>query len=274
MSGVSVAAAGAVLEAPRPQVLPLAGPLAPIGARGRIGLVALATDVNSEAELRRMTPPGVEVFTNRVANANPVALTNLRAMAGDVTRAARGILPGNRLDALVFGCTSGTVAIGSDEVTRLLREARPGIPCTNPIDAALAAFAALGARRISVLTPYTVPVNQAIAAHLAAAGVEVLSITGFDLEGDDEMTAVPPAATAAAAAECCHPAADLLFVSCTALRVAEVLEQIEDRLGRPVIASNQALLWHALRLIGNEDAIAGFGRLLTLPLADRPGECR
>jgi len=208
------------------------------------------------------------------AGCNFCSGADLRAMAGDVTRAARGILPGNRLDALVFGCTSGTVAIGSDEVTRLLRVARPGIPCTNPIDAALAAFAALGARRISVLTPYTVPVNQAIAAHLAAAGVEVLSITGFDLEGDDEMTAVPPAATAAAAAECCHPAADLLFVSCTALRVAEVLDQIEDRLGRPVVASNQALLWHALRLIGNEDAIAGFGRLLTLPLADRPGECR
>ena len=261
----------AVLQAPRPRVLPLAEPLASVGARGRIGLVALATDVNSETELRRMAPPGVEIFTNRIENANPVAIANLRAMAGDITRAARGILPGNRIDAMVFGCTSGTVAIGEEEVTRLIQAARPGVPCTNPIAATLAAFAVLGAHRISVLTPYTVPVNQAIAAYLCARGLEVLSIAGFDLDQDDDMTAVTPAATLAATLECCHPAADLLFVCCTALRVALVLDEIEQRLARPVVASNQALLWHALRLIGNDDPIAGFGLLLTLPLAERAG---
>jgi maleate isomerase len=261
-----------VLETPRPQVLPLAEPLAPVGARGRIGLVALATDVNSETELRRMAPPGVEIFTNRIENANPVAIANLRAMAGDVTRAARGILPGNRIDAMVFGCTSGTIAIGEAEVTRLIQAARPDVPCTNPIAATLAALAILGAQRISVLTPYTVPVNQAIAAYLCAMGLEVLSIAGFDLDQDDDMTAVTPAATVAAAIEACHPASDVLFVSCTALRVAEVLGEIELRLGKPVVASNQALLWHALRLIGNDDPIAGFGLLLTLPLAERAGE--
>jgi maleate isomerase len=70
---------------------------------------------------------------------------------------------------------------------------------------------------------------------------------------------------------CCHPAADLLFVSCTALRVASVLDEIEQRLARPVVASNQALLWQALRLIGNDEPVAGFSRLLTLPLATRAG---
>jgi maleate isomerase len=269
---VSQAPAAGVLAAPRPGVLPLAEALAPVGARGRIGLVALATDVNSETEVRRMAPPGVEIFTNRIENANPVAIANLCAMAGDVTRTARGILPGNRIDAMVFGCTSGTIAIGEAEVTRLIQAARPGVPCTNPIAATLAALTVLGAQRISVLTPYTVPVNQAIAAHLCTKGLEVLSIAGFDLDQDDDMTAVTPAATLAAAIESCHPAADLLFVSCTALRVAEILDALEHRLGRPVVASNQALLWHALRLIGNDDPIAGFGRLLTLPLAERPGK--
>lgn len=269
---MSAAPAPAVLETPRPRVLPLAEPLAPVGARGRIGLVALATDVNSETELRRMAPPGVEIFTNRIENANPVAIANLCAMAGDVTRAARGILPGNRIDVMAFGCTSGTIAIGESEVTRLIQAARPGVPCTNPIAATLAALTVLGAHRISVLTPYTVPVNQAIAAHLGAKGLEVLSIAGFDLDQDDAMTAVTPAAILAAAIECCHPAADLLFVSCTALRVAEVLDEMEQCLARPVVASNQALLWHALRLIGNDDPIEGFGRLLTLPLAEPAGQ--
>jgi maleate isomerase len=263
---VRQAPAADLLPAPRLQVLPLAMPLEPVGARGRIGLVALATDVNSETELRRMAPPGVEIFTNRVANANPVTIDNLRAMAGDITRAAGGILPGNRIDVMVFGCTSGTVAIGSDEITRLIQAARANVRCTNPIGAALAALGALGARRISVLTPYIGPVNQAVAAHLCAQGLEVLNIGGFELDQDDDMTAVPPDAIVAAGLEVCDSAADLLFVSCTALRIAGALDELEHRLARPVVASNQALLWHALRLIGNRDPIRGFGRLFARPL--------
>jgi maleate isomerase len=253
--------------AARSRVLPLAAPLEPVGARGRIGLVALATDVNSEQDLRRMAPAGVEIFTNRIANANPVTLANLRAMAGDITRAAAGILPGNRIDVMAYGCTSGTVAIGAAEVARLIRAARPGVVCTNPIAAALAAFEALGARRLSLLTPYTAAVNDAIADFLCTRGLEVLSVAGFDLERDDDMTAVPPAAIAAAAREVCDPAADLLFVSCTALRTSLVVAELEASLGKPVVASNPALLWHALRLIGNADPVSGFGRLFERPLA-------
>jgi maleate isomerase len=246
--------------------MPLRQPLEPVGARGRIGLVALATDVNSEQDLRRMAPPDVEIFTNRIANANPVTLANLRAMAGDVTRAAAGILPGNRIDAMVYGCTSGTVAIGEAEITQLIQAARPNVPCTNPISAATAAFTAFNARRISLLTPYTRPVNDAIAEDLCSRGFEVLSVAGFGLESDDDMTAVPAAAILAAGAEVCDPAADLLFVSCTALRTSLVLAELENALDRPVVASNSALLWHALRLIGNADPVRGFGRLFERPL--------
>ena len=71
-----------------------------IAPLGRIGLIALATDFNSEQDLRRMYPDGVEVFTNRVLNANPVTMQNLLNMAGDISRAAGGILSGLNLDAM------------------------------------------------------------------------------------------------------------------------------------------------------------------------------
>lgn len=250
----------------RPTVTPLRIALEPVGRRGRIGLLALATDLNSERELRLMAPPGVEIFTNRIANANPVTMANLGAMAGDVTRAAAGILPGSRLDVMIYGCTSGTVAIGEAEIARLIRTARPEIPCTNPITAVRAAIASFGARRISLLTPYTTAVNEAMAAALAERGLEVLNVAGFDLDSDEDMTAVPPAAILAAGLEVCDPDAELLFVSCTAMRTAEVVDALERRLGKPVVASNPALIWHALRLIGNQDQVAGFGRLFANPL--------
>ena len=119
-----------------------------IAPGGRIGLLLLATDYNSETDMRRILPAGVEVFTNRVLNANPLTNKNLRAMAGDITRAASGVLPGLGVHVMVYGCTSGTAAIGSDEVERLVQIAQPGIPCTNPVLAASAALRALEAKNI------------------------------------------------------------------------------------------------------------------------------
>ncbi len=129
-------------------------------------------------------------------------MANHRAMTGDVTRAAAGILPGLHLDAMIYGCTSGTVAIGEGEISRLIQAARPGIPCTNPITAVLAALQALRARRIALLTPYTCDVNDELAAFLTGRGVAITRLAGFDLDGDEAMTAVPPAAILEAGLRC------------------------------------------------------------------------
>ena len=248
------------------RALPLAHPLEEVGPVARLGLLALATDLNSETELRRMAPEGVEIFTNRIVNANPVTVDNLRAMAPDVARAAAGILPGFRLDALIYGCTSGTAAIGEADLDRRVANARPGLPLTNPLRAVETACRALGVRRLSVLTPYTPEVNEVLATELQARGLEVRGVAGFGLDSDEAMTSVPVVALQEAAREVTDPAADALFISCTALRVATLLEPLERALDRPVLASNQALLWHALRLAGDDRPVHGFGRLTTLPL--------
>ena len=134
-----------------------------IGANGRIGLVALATDVNSEADLRRMAPDGVEIFTNRVSYRNPLTKQSLLAMAPDISRAASDLVPGFALDVLIYACTSGTAVIGEAEVMRLLRAGQSDfgdLPCTTPVTAALAALACFSAKKISILTPYVEPVNR------------------------------------------------------------------------------------------------------------------
>lgn len=240
-------------------------PLCEVGPRGRIGLLALSTDLNSEADLRRMAPAGVEIFTSRIENANPVTVANLRAMAGDIPRAARTLLPGMRLDALVYGCTSGAAAIGDAALMECIHSVRPGLPVTHPLAAVEAALDALGARSVSLLTPYAPAVTGAVAEHFAGRGIGLDRIGGLGLESDEEMAAVPPAAVIEAGLAFCHPASDALFVACTALPAARFVAALEDRLGKPVVASNQALMWHALRLIGITDRVAGFGRLFDLP---------
>lgn len=243
---------------------PPAEPTEQIGPNGRIGLVALATDVNSETDLRRMAPDGVEIFTNRVHNRNPVTLENLRAMAPDITRAAGDILPGNTLDVLIYACTSGTAAIGEAEVFERLRAARSDwhdLPCTTPATAALAALACFSATRISILTPYIEPVNRELAAFFQGRGIDILNVHGFGIESDADMTGVTHDSITQAALTTCHPDADLLFISCTALRAAQVIQTIEQKLNKPVVSSNQAILWHALKLLNRPFAVEGYGGL-------------
>jgi maleate isomerase len=232
-----------------------------VAPAGRIGLIALATDFNSEQDLRRMYPDGVEVFTNRVLNANPVTMQNLRNMAGDISRAAGGILPGFSLDAMIYGCTSGTVANGAEKIEQLVQQSCPGVPVTNPVTAALAAFAHFGAHKISILTPYTEEVNLEMASYFEDHGIEVLNIAGLDYESDIEMTGIPPRDIADAAIGVCDDSADLLFISCTAIRSSMVIEQIEKRLGKPVVSSNQALVWHSLKLLDSDAVVTGYGSL-------------
>lgn len=237
-------------------------PLDTIAPKGRIGLIALATDFNSEQDLRRMYPDGVELFTNRVLNSNPVTMENLRNMAGDISRAAAGILPEFDLDAIIYGCTSGTVANGAKKIESLIQQSKPATPVTNPVTAALAAFEFFSARRISILTPYTREVNDEMAKFFAEQGLDVLNIAGFGYDSDIEMTSIAPLAISEAATRVCDDSADLLFISCTAIRSSLVIEEIEKYLGKPVVSSNQALVWHSLRLIGYQGAVSGYGSLL------------
>ena len=237
-------------------------PLDYLAPAGRIGVVALATDFNIEQDLRRMLPGKAEIFTSRVRNYNPLTIENLRSMAPGISAAADTILPGTQLDAMIYACTSGTVAIGSEQVTELIHQSCPGVPVTNPVTAAVAAFKRLGARRISILTPYTEQVNHEVAELFQSEGFEVLNIAGFGFEDDTAMTFISPQDIVHAAKKVCDPQADLLFISCTALRASVVLDDIEAQLGKPVVSSNQALTWHSLQLVGYQDPVYGFGSLL------------
>ena len=234
--------------------------------RGRIGLVALGTDFTAEDELRRMLPEGTALFTNRVENANPLTLENLRKMEADLTRAAAGILPGRGVDVVIFACTSGSAAIGDEVVEERVRKAWPGIPVTNPLRATAAALRSMGLRRLSVLTPYSEEVSDKLADEFSRRQLSLTGLFGLDMLDDIDIAMVPFDVIREAARQSITGDEEALFISCTAMRAARIAEELEQELGLPVLTSNQVMTWHALRLIGVEDEIAGFGRIFRTPL--------
>lgn len=237
-----------------------------ISHRGAIGLVVLATDHTIEHEWRNMLRlDGVGFYECRLANSPDINPETLAAMEKDIAASVALIRPGEHLDVVAFGCTSGAMVIGEEKVFARIRQARPGVACTTPITAALAGLRALGARRIALLTPYVQSVSEWMAGYIEERDIPVVRAGSFNHANDNEVARIDAASIREAVLSLgSDPAVDAVFVSCTSLRVADQVAALEEKLGKPVLSSNHAMAWHALRLAGVDDPLPQFGRLFQI----------
>ncbi len=229
----------------------------------RIGLIVLSNDYVTERDFVNLRPSDdVTIFASRIRNTQSCSIKTLPQMAPHISDAAALLVPEGRLDVVAYACTSGTIAMGYDTVCERIHAVRPGAKVVTPITASLAALDGLGTHKLAVLTPYTDDVNQIIAHHLTAHHKEICAFTSFHIDDNEVMAALPPDAIYQAALEADRPEAEALFISCTAIRAVDVVEQIENAIRKPVVTANQAMIWQALRLAGCAAPIAGYGRLL------------
>ena len=231
----------------------------------RFGLIALSTDLTSERDAWRLIPPERAVLhVARVPFANPTTPENLRAMAPSLSAAAALLVPEQPLAAICYGCTAASVVIGDDQVEAAIQRGRPGVAVVTPARAAVRALASLGARRIALLTPYLPETTRPFAGYLAASGLKVVRTMCLGLADDRDIARVSEPSIIDAALAADHPGAEALFISCTALPALNIVAEIEARLGKPVVTSNQASLWEMLALADLPPARA-CGRLFAAP---------
>jgi len=230
--------------------------------RAKFGFVLIPNSQLVEAEMTRLAPAGVGLHFARGRMPRETNVANLAAMGESLAAAAGSLLPGEHLDVIAYACTTGSLVLGEKRVSEELGRDHPAARTTSTVSAVIAALRAVDARRIVVATPYIDEVNAAEAEYLEANEFEVLGIEGLNLRYDADIIRVAPEFIAEFACATDRADADAIFVSCAALRALDVLDEIERRTGKPVIASNQALLWHCMRLIGLDDRIAACGALL------------
>lgn len=231
-------------------------------ARAKIGFVLLATEQTIEDDMFQLRPEGVGVHFARALIPDSITVESLKHHAGDLARAAETILPDGSLDVICYACTSGSLVIGEENVFAELLKGAPKAEPTSIITGVLNALRTIGARRVAVATPYLDEINQQEADYMAAAGFEITNIQGLNLEKDSEMIRVRPEFLFEFAASVDTPDADALFISCGALRSLDIIEALEQKVGKPVICSNQAMMWDVLRRAGINDRIEGYGSLL------------
>ncbi|MDZ5698860.1 ectoine utilization protein EutA [Chelativorans sp. M5D2P16] len=227
-----------------------------------IGALLLATDLTTEGDIRALIPASVTVCATRVPFENPTAPAQLARTLPHLGPAAGLVVPGVPLSSLYFSCTSATVVLGEDAVADAIATERPGVRLVTPIMAAKRAFRALGVRRIAVMTPYVAETALAIVNHLEGSGFEVLNAHGLDIADDRDMARLKRGAIVQAAQDAMVEGAEALFISCTAMPAATFAPEIEARIGCPVVTSNLAGLWMAMRLAGVETRMPEKGRLM------------
>jgi maleate isomerase len=231
-------------------------------SRAKIGFVLLATEQTIEDDMFTLRPEGVGLHFTRAPIPDSITVESLARQAGELAPAAALLLPDGSLDVVCYACTSGSLVIGEDRVHAELGKGAPGAKPTSLIAGVLNALRSMGARRVAVATPYLDEINRREAAYMTAAGFEIVNIEGLNIEKDSDMIRVTPEFIEAFAISVDRPEADAVFISCGALRSIEVIDRLEQKLGKPVICSNQAMMWQCLRLAGITDKIEGYGALL------------
>lgn len=234
-----------------------------IGSHARVGLVVLATDFTIEHEFRQIfNKPETGLFTARILNEVSITPQTLSAMEVRITDTVNLILPGETLDVVAYGCTSASMVLGEDRVFARIQESRPDAKCTTPATAAFAAFNAFGAKRIAVLTPYRSDVNQIVKNYIENAGYKVPVFGSFNEENDPTVARIDAESISNAVDKLKTLGEfDMVFVSCTNVRLLDSVCNIEKNINLPVTSSNHAMAWHAMRLAGDHRKMPNWGRL-------------
>jgi len=228
----------------------------------RIGVITLSTDFTIEQDFRKICHSlPIDIFFNRIPFINPLNHENYLKMAEHIPEVSEQILPGEKIDVIAYGCTSGTIAIGEEHISSQVQKSKPEAKVTTPITAALKAFKKLNLKNIAVLTPYPKDVNVTVFDYLSKNDLTIDSFNSFNLNYDSEIAQVSLESLKESIANINLDNVDGLFVSCTALKIVDILDEVEKKFNTTVISSNQAIIWDCLQLLDMNIKVPGYGKL-------------
>tara|TARA_B100000929_G_scaffold136719_1_gene108281 strand:- start:14 stop:760 length:747 start_codon:yes stop_codon:yes gene_type:complete len=228
----------------------------------RIGLITLASDFTIEKDfIDVIRDKDIDLFVNRIECYNPLTSENLIKMSQKVTEVTKDILPDQKIDCVVYGCTSGTIAAGYDSIEKKIKLAKSEAKVTTPSSAAVKALKKLKIKKISVFTPYIKDLNNDVIDFFKKENFTITSNSYFDIKNDLDIGKVDPEYLFEVLSQMDLKEADALFISCTALPAMSIIDKLEKKLNKFVLSSNQALIWDTIRSIGYNSSINGYGKL-------------
>ena len=228
----------------------------------RIGLITLASDFQIEKDFNNVIyGKDIDLYCNRIQCYNPLTNEMLKKMADDIPKVTEDILPGQKLDCVAYGCTSGTIAAGFKTILEKVNLVKPKTKVTTPITSAINAFKVLKVNKISIFSPYTDEINQSLINYFKSENIEISNLSYLDIPSDLDIGKIDPNYLFETLINIDLSKSDSLFISCTALPVLSLIKDIEKKIGKIIISSNQVLIWDTLKHINFKNKILNYGEL-------------
>ena len=238
--------------------------------RAKLATIVPSTNTIVEADFNHLfRVPGVTFHTGRMYIPRPAldsndAFTALLEQVGQAFEVAVRDVMTCEPDYLVMGMSAPTFWGGRDGNAAFLERARrlTGLEVTTGAEACADALTALGERRIAVLTPYQPIMREQIVRFFEESGFPVTRYVDLECPNATAIAAVTPDELREVLRDIDGPDVDAIVQVGTNLSMVGLAAEAESWLGKPVIAINTAIIWHAYRAIGVEDRIYGCGSLL------------
>ncbi len=218
----------------------------------RLGILVPSTDTTVEVDMYCNLPSSVSVHTARMLMRGVTVADEEEMLQNEVPKAAERIA-GIEPDAVVFACTSAGALhgpAGDVAIAETIKE-KVNCPVVTVFGSVLDELKAFAPQELFVFTPYSDEINQRMVSSLEEGGVRVGSIWGMGITSDIEIGRLTPSEILSLLTEKVGKRKpDCVFASCTNLRAWEVLVDIRNRLGIPVVSSNFLTYRTVLRLLG------------------------
>ncbi len=228
----------------------------------RIGLFVPSSNTTIEPEFYRVLPENITLHSVRLY-LTQIATDSIENVVKDIEVQARNLASAD-VDVLVFGATAPSFlkGLGYDrEITARIEKAS-GKPATTTSTALVEALQHLGVKRLALGAAYDDRVNAIAQNFLQSNGFEVVKARGLGLVDNLVVGRLDASSAIKLAREIDTPDAEAIVLACTNWKSMEVLEIIEQELGKPVISTTQVSIWAALRMLKETKEILGYGQLL------------
>jgi maleate isomerase len=231
------------------------------GPRGVIALFIPLQNANMQPEYEAMRPPGIsnQIYRFSLAAPDRVPEAAISDIAGGLGCWPDLVVIGNSVEM------RGLSVAQFDDYRDALQENIGAVPLVTATDATVTALKLMKAKRLAVISPMSDAYSQNVAAYYQAHGFEVPYHAGMQVKRPQDIIEIGYAEARDALRELDHDDVDTFLHVGGALGIADSIEALERELGRPVISSNVATYWHALRRLGLSDPLTGFGQLAQMP---------
>ena len=233
-----------------------------IEKKHRLGLLVPSSNSTQEPEFLQMLPASVSLHVSRLtlSRIDPDATLEIVAELEKESRK----LADAAVDLLVFAATAPSTRMGKGYDAQLIKRMADatGKPATTAASAMLDAFATLGVRRVALAAPWSEATNKWVAGFLESHGIEVVSQVAMGVVSNNEVGRLHPDTACEHGRKADCKDADAVFLACGNWWTASIVGPLEQALGKPVLTTNNVTVWHALKMLGANASVPGFGQLL------------